>query len=240
LAPGETRTVAITVSGTLPGRHVVTAEVTATSGRFREVVTADLELTAASTLVDAFNNVGIGDDGRGNADFDGGGFYYSRQNLAAKGVVAGRRLPVPGTDLTYELAAVPAGRPDNVIAGGQRIDLSGVPANATRLSFVGAAVVGDAAGGRATLTFTDGTTQQTPLEFGDWCLGGDPAAPPRFGNIGIVQGDYRDIGAGTQPVRCWLFSTAPVDLPAGKRVANVTLPTVGNLHVFAVADNGTR
>jgi len=240
LPAGASRTVDVTISGTLAGRHTVTAEVSATSGRARDTVTADVELTAAGTLIGSFNNVGIGDDGQGNADFDGGGFYYSRQNFEAKGVAAGRRLAVPGTDLTYELATVPAGRPDNLIAGGQRIDLSGLPANATRMSFVGAAVVGDAQGGQVTINYGDGTSQPASIEFGDWCLGGDPAAPPRFGNIGVVQGDYRNVGAGRNPVRCWLFATAPVDLQAGKRVTSLTMPSVGNLHVFAVADNGTR
>ena len=55
-----------------------------------------------------------------------------------------------------------------------------------------------------------------------------------------MQGDYRNIDTGRNTVRCWIFATAPVALRPGPRLAAVTLPVVGNLHVFAVADNGGR
>jgi beta-galactosidase len=240
LLPGQTRTVDVTISGITPGRNVVTANVTAASAGVIESVAADLDLNVGGSLASFFSNAGIGDDGKGNADFDGGGWYYSRENLQAKGVVAGKRLTVPGLDLTYELPTTPAGRPDNLVADGQVVDLSGVPASATKLSFVGAASGGDAEGGQATLTYADGTTTQISFELGDWCLGGDPSAPPKFGNIGIVQGDYRNRGTAKDPVKCWLFATAPVALQTGKRLASVTMPTIDNAHVFAIADNGPR
>jgi hypothetical protein len=192
----------------------------------------------AGSLIGHFSSTGIGDDGKDNADFDTYGWYYSRQNLAAKGILAGARTPVPGTDLAFTLPEIPAGRPDNLIANGQRLDMAALAPDTTRLSFVGAAV-GDSTGGRATITYTDGTVQETPLEFGDWCLGGDVTALPRFGNIGILQADYRNRDAARDTAKPWLFSTAPVELEAGKRVASITLPVRTNLHVFAIAENGT-
>jgi predicted alpha-1,2-mannosidase len=193
----------------------------------------------AGSLIGHFSNTGIGDDGLDNADFDSGGWYYSRQNLAAKGVTAGVRTPVPGTDLAFTLPEIPAGRPDNLIAAGQKLDMAALAAGTTKLSFIGSSGGGDAVGGSATITYTDGSTQQTPLEFGDWCLGGDVTATPKFGNIGILQSDYRNRDAARDTAKPWLFATAPVELQAGKKVATVTLPSRANLHVFAIAENGT-
>ncbi len=217
----------------------LTLPVTFTSGGKQLSRSEVLVIVApAGSLIGHFSNSGIGDDGKDNADFDSGGWYYSRQNLEAKGILAGARTPVPGTDLAFTLPEIPAGRPDNLIANGQRLDMAALAADTTRLSFVGAAV-GDSTGGRATITYTDGTVQETPLEFGDWCLGGDVTAQPRLGNIGILQADYRNRDTARDTAKPWLFSTAPVDLQAGKRVASITLPVRTNLHVFAVAENGT-
>ncbi len=200
--------------------------------------TVTVVVAPAKSLVGHFSNVAIGDDGKDNADFDTGGWYYSRQNLAAKGIEAGTKTAVPGTDLAFTLDQVPAGRPDNLLANGQKLDVTGLARDTTKISFVGSASFGDASGGKATITYTDGATQETPLEFGDWCLGGNPTAPPKFGNIGIAQFDYRNWNAARDTAKCWLFATAPVELADGKQIATVTLPARSNLHVFAIAENG--
>ena len=192
----------------------------------------------AGSLVGHFNNSGIGDDGKDNADFDSGGWYYSRQNLAAKGVVAGKKTAVPGTDLSFTLDEVPAGRPDNLVANGQKLDAAGLAADTTKVSFIGSASGGDTTGGKATVTYTDGSTAETLIEYGDWCLGGDTSAQPKFGNLGILQSDYRNLDAGRDPAKPWLFATKPFELAAGKRIASITLPSRSNLHIFAIAENG--
>ncbi len=207
-----------------------------------ELTGGEVTVVVASgrSLVGHFTNVAIGDDGKDNADFDTGGWYYSRQNLAAKGITAGKKTAVPGTDLSFTLDEVPAGRPDNLIANGQKLDATGLARDTTKISFVGAASYGDSSGGKATITYADGSTQETPLEFGDWCLGGDPSAPPKFGNIGIVQSDYRNWDLSRDTAKPWLFATAPVELAAGKQIVGITLPEKGNLHVFAIAENGVQ
>jgi predicted alpha-1,2-mannosidase len=220
------------------GYHTVPVRFTS-GGREVGRAAVTVVVAARGSLVARYTRTGIGDDGKANADFDGDHAYYSRQDLAAKGVVQGRRTAVPGTDLTFELPRVPAGRPDHLAARGQTLDLSAVPADTTKLSFVGSAL-GDAAGGQATIRYTDGTAQQVPLEFGDWTLGGDAAGTPRFGNLGVARCDYRNLDIGRETAKPWLFATAPVTLRAGTRVAGVTLPVKPNLRLFAVADDGTR
>jgi predicted alpha-1,2-mannosidase len=233
-----TAQITVTASKSTPLSYL-TVPITFTGGGKRLSRSEVLVIVApAGSLIGHFSNSGIGDDGKDNADFDSGGWYYSRQNLEAKGVLAGARTPVPGTDLAFTLPEIPAGRPDNLVANGQRLDMAALAAGTTRLSFIGAAG-GDSTGGKATITYTDGSTQETPLEFGDWCLGGDTTAPPKFGNIGILQSDYRNRDTARDPAKPWLFSTAPVDLQAGKRVASITLSVRTNLHVFAIAENGT-
>ncbi|RKS68547.1 putative alpha-1,2-mannosidase [Motilibacter peucedani] len=186
-------------------------------------------------LSDSFTGTGIGDEDQGNADFDGDGWFYSRSALADRGIVQGKPLTVPGTGLTYTLPAVPAGTPDHLAARGQTIDLSTLPAGTRRLSFVGSAHHGDAQA-TATLTYADGSTQTVPLEFGDWALGGDAGAQPRFGDAGIVQLPYRaSTGGGHDDVSIWLFATPPTTLSAGTRLVSVTLPDEPRIAVFSVA-----
>lgn len=107
----------------------------------------------------------------------------------------------------------------------------------TKLSLLGSAAEGSASG-RATLTYTDGTTQQAEIGFSDWTLGGG-AEKPSFGNTIAVHTAYRDVqGGGTDPVGTEVFATAPVELRAGKQLASVTLPSTtdgGVIHIFAAA-----
>ncbi|MDQ1655457.1 MAG: hypothetical protein QOD41_540 [Cryptosporangiaceae bacterium] len=190
----------------------------------------------AGSIVGHYSNAGISGDGAGDANFDTYGWSYSREALAAKGIAPGKPITVPGTDLHFDLPTIPPGRPDNLVANGQKLDLSALPASATAISFVGSGI-GDATGGKATVTYTDGSTQSVPLEFGDWCLDGDTTAQPRFGNIGIAQADYRNFGTAKDTAKPWLFSTAPATLTPGKRIATVTLPAQDNLRIFALASN---
>lgn len=94
----------------------------------------------------------------------------------------------------------------------------------TELSLLGSAAEGEASG-RATLTYTDGTTQRAEIGFSDWTLGGG-AQQPSFGNTVAVHTTYRDVqGGGTDPVGTEVFATAPIALRAGKQLASVPLPS---------------
>ncbi|MEV5873181.1 GH92 family glycosyl hydrolase [Streptomyces sp. NPDC052101] len=207
------------------------AEVTVTSGDTSYEQPVSLTVAAPGTLLAAYDNTGISDD-NGNhdeADYDGGGWSYSRQALAAAGLTPGGRSTVDG--LTFTWPGSPDGRPDNASGTGQAIEL---PRPAGALSFIGSAVNGDQRT-RATVTYTDGTTDTVDLSFTDWTVGGG-AGTVRYGNEVVARAPYRNVaGGGRDPVASYVFATKPFTAPDGKAVASIRLPHDGDLHVFTLA-----
>jgi predicted alpha-1,2-mannosidase len=177
------------------------------------------------------NNAGISPDSNsGAANFDGGGWSYSADALAAAGATPGGTVTSDGIAFTWP--AFPAGDPDNVVAGGQTVNVSG----SGRLALLGSASNGNASG-TLTLTYTDGTTSTATIGFSDWTLGGG-GAQPAFGNRIVLSTPYRNASGGDpQQIRTMVFGTNPITLAAGKTLASVTLPdnvSGGALHVFAI------
>src|SRR6202034_2581287 len=121
--------------------------------------------TPYSSLAAAYDNVGITDDSDTTpGDYDGTGDSFSAQALAAgtpTPLTPGGQATFGGTTFTWPSAV---GTPDNVIADGQTIDLSG---SGTDLGFLGAGAFG-AASGTGTITYTDGSTQSYSLAMADW------------------------------------------------------------------------
>jgi predicted alpha-1,2-mannosidase len=232
-----TGTASVTIrvdSGTPDGRYTVPITVSSADGSFLPRLAVRIIVGQPGSFAVLRNNVGISDDAstHDEADFDGGGVSFSRQALAAAGLVGGAPATVDGLAFTWP--NLPAGEPDNIAAPRAVLTLAGVPATATRLSFVGSASNGDQKG-TATLTYTDGTTQEIDLSFSDWTLGGGGGSP-QFGNLVVAKTPYRNVGGGDrETVFTYMFATAPVTLAAGKRLAGVTLPDNTEIHVFAVA-----
>ncbi|MFJ3698134.1 GH92 family glycosyl hydrolase [Streptomyces sp. NPDC090052] len=178
----------------------------------------------------AYDNTGLSDDAdHGQADFDGAGNSYSRQALAAAGLKGGARIEASGTSFVWP--AAPQGRPDNVVADGQTLDLSRSSVDAKRLLFVGSATNGDHQDS-AEVTFTDGSTGTADLSFGDWTLPGG-GSDPVFGNTLVARAAHRNQSGGTGGAAD-VFATAPFKVPDGKQIKSVTLPKNAQLHVFAV------
>ena len=188
-----------------------------------------------ASIADAYDNAGISDNSNpGAADFDGTGDSFSAEALAAgtpTPLVAGSQATIGGTTFTWPSAV---GAPDNVIADGQTIDVSG---SGTDLGFLGAAGFG-AASGVGTITYTDGTTQSFGLVMADWYNDA-----PVAGDVIATTTSSWNFSSSTQvthPVSIYFES---VPLEAGKTVASVTLPIVGSgvgngvtaLHIFAIA-----
>ena len=178
------------------------------------------------------NNAGISSDAKPSAaNFDGVGFSYSSDALAAAGARAGSTVNVGG--FSYTWPDYPAGSPDNVIAQGQTVTVSG----GGRLAFLGAAANGNASGTVA-ITYTDGSTSTATLGFSDWTLGAG-AQQPGFGNQVAFTTPYRNsVGGDPQQISTYVFASTPITLDAGKTVRSVTLPSTvegGQLHVFALA-----
>jgi hypothetical protein len=186
-----------------------------------------------SSLSAGFDNVSITDDSDHtpadlNGGIDGGGNSLSAEALAAAGLTPGQPFTFGGLTFTWPSAA--AGTPDNVEANGQAINVAGSGAT---LGFLGISCNG-ANAGTATITYTDGTTQQFTLGFGDWA-----STTPYTGGQVAVTSAYGNNSTGTTGWKASVFYDS-VDLQSGKTVQSVTLPAAGPqpLHVFAAAIGG--
>ncbi|GAB3980122.1 hypothetical protein GCM10029978_077340 [Actinoallomurus acanthiterrae] len=176
-----------------------------------------------ASMAAAADVVGVTDNGDpGPGDFDGSGYSYSAQNLAADGVTPGGTVKV-GAATTVFPAQAP-GTPDAVSASGQVVKAGGTGA----LVVLGAAHNG---AGRGTLkaTFTDGTSADVPIAFADW-YGNAPADLSSIVSTGRWN---QPLTGGKGPHDVSLYG-AVRPLPAGKTLAYVTLPAVGNLSLFSV------
>jgi predicted alpha-1,2-mannosidase len=207
------------------------AKVTVTSGDTSYQQPVALTVAAPGTLLAAYDNTGVSDDEgeHDEADFDGGGWSYSRQALAAAGLTPGGQGTVEG--LTFSWPNPPAARPDNVSASGQSIELT---RPAAELSFIGSAVNGNQAA-KATVTYSDGSTDTIDLSFTDWTVGGG-GGTVQYGNEVVARTEYRNVaGADKDPVATYVFATKPFAAPAGRTITKVTLPQNTDLHVFTLA-----
>ncbi|PKW10677.1 alpha-1,2-mannosidase, putative [Streptomyces sp. 1222.5] len=206
-------------------------EVTVTSGDTSYRQPVSLTVAAPGTLLAAYDNTGVSDD-RGDhdeADYDGGGWSYSRQALAAAGLTPGGKGTAGGLGFTWPDS--PAGRPDNASAAGQTVEPTGA---ATSLSFIGSAVNGNQRA-EATVTYDDGTTGTVDLSFTDWTVGGG-GGTVQYGNEVVAKAAYRNVaGADKDPVATYVFATKPFTAPDGRTIRSVRLPENTDLHVFTLA-----
>uniref|UniRef100_UPI0007C5CDA7 glycoside hydrolase family 3 C-terminal domain-containing protein n=1 Tax=Streptomyces sp. NRRL S-340 TaxID=1463901 RepID=UPI0007C5CDA7 len=220
-------------SGAAPGNVPLTATATHTTGTY----TADATLRVPfPNQKAAYTNVGVTDDGDpGPGKYDGGGFSFSAQALAAEGLAPGTSFTHDG--LTYQWPDVPAGSPDAIDTRGQAVALSGT---GSELGFVGSGTSGPLQG-VGTIVYTDGTTQQYGLSFSDWWDGTNVAQ----GSDLLSGFPYINGSDGRHDQKVSLFATT-VPLAPGKTVQAVILPTSGDPnagapqgHVFAMTIGGT-
>ena len=181
-----------------------------------------------ATLAGAFNNAGISADADVTAaDFDGTGTSYSEQALTSAGFGPGAVITHGG--LTFTWPDVPAGQPDNVVAAGQTILLSG---SGTTLGFLGAAS-SDGRRGSGSVYYTDGSTSTFQLTLASY-LG-----PPDPGNDIVAVLPYVNGGPAGQSEQAAYVFYAAVPITPAKTVQAVILPnpgsgTDGGMHIFAV------
>ena len=227
-----------------PGYYQASVTVTDGTSQGSATVGVDVSYAPANSLGAAFDSVCIGDDGVAGANCDTQGWEYSRAALATAGVTQGKRTPVPGTSLSFTLPAIPANQPDNATGNGHTIALN-LPADAKTISFIGAGTEGNQ-NTSAMATFSDGSTAGIGIQMSDWTLGGNPNGTPAYGNIVVAKAAYRLHGTDRDSAQPFLFATAPYQIPDGKTLVSVTLPTqtgdpgtAGRIHVFAIADDGT-
>jgi len=168
-----------------------------------------------SSLQSYYGNVGVSTDTAYGGDFDGYGDSYSYQALRAVG---------------YDIKP---GVPDNVVAAGQAVSLSGVGSS---LTFIGAASHRSASGG-ITVSYTDGSTTQSVLGFTDWTRNGG-ASPVSYGNVVVATMPYRNTGGSQDHKTVYLYS-ATVAVDPGRTLSGVTLPEDPHIHIFSVAVTGS-
>jgi predicted alpha-1,2-mannosidase len=227
-----------------PGYYQANVAVTDGDTQGAATVGVNASYSPAGSLTSAFDTTCIGDDGVSAANCDAVGFGYSRAALAAAGVTPGQQVDVPGTALHFALPASPSGQPDNATGAGQTINVH-LPADATSISFIGAGTEGNQSTS-GVATFSDGSTASIPIQMSDWTLGGNPNGTPAFGNIVVAKSGYRLAGTSRDSAQPFLLATTPYQIPPGKTLVSVTLPTqtgapssAGRIHVFAIADDGT-
>lgn len=183
------------------------------------------------TLRESFSNVAVTDDTDTDAgNFDGNGASISAQALAQAGVTPGAVVRHRGLEFTWP--DVPAGRPDNAIASGQSLAISGRGAT---LGFLACGTYG-AVAGPATVVYVDGTRQTFTLAVPDWY------GEPRPDGDAVVVAPYQNRPGNQQTntaATIYCASTALED----KEVARVDLPKISDdvvggvpaMHIFAVA-----
>jgi beta-galactosidase len=242
LPPGASATSRWSVTAPSAGSAAGSGSVTATAsfvldGSHVSQGTA-VPVSLVTSLADAFNNTGISDNSDvSSANLDGVGNSFSAQALAAAGLTPGASFTHDGVTFTWP--DVSPGRPDNVLADGQTILISG---SGTKLAFVGASSPSDE-GGTGTVSYTDGTTSTYTVMLDNYF---DP--PDTAGNETIIEMPYiNDSNPATNGGQAqrnhpgWIFYTA-VPIISGKTVEAVTLPTGGGvqgsrivgMHVFAL------
>ncbi|MFF4160763.1 GDSL-type esterase/lipase family protein [Streptomyces sp. NPDC001678] len=176
-----------------------------------------------------FDNRGVSDDARpGAADFDGRGDSFSAQELRAAGWTPGRTIAVDGAALRWPATA--PGHPDNVLADGQAVRLTGRGEALTFLVAGGSrARSRDGAAGTGLVRYRDGSRSPYRLRAPDWRTG---PLPTKL--LGLPHRNTPD-GRRAGTVRLYAV-TVPVE--RGREVSSVTLPRAGReagLHVFSLA-----
>ncbi len=178
-----------------------------------------------NSLAQAFNNAGTSDNSNPAAgNFDGSGYSYSAQSLAAVGLTPGAIVTHDGVSFTWPNAS--AGQPNNVTTAGQTIMYSGA---GDTLGFLGAGTFGTQSG-TGTITYTDGSTQQFTLTFADWYAN----APASGDELLATTSDWnRPVGSTLGDHQVSVYYTA-VALNPTKAMQSITLPNNSKLHVFAL------
>jgi hypothetical protein len=167
-------------------------------------------------------------------------------------VSGGQQLSTDNGD-TFVLAPTTPNNVDNWTAAGQTLPVPVVNFSvnnptlfAQNIAFLGAATNSDGspASDIATVTFTDGHTQQIPITLSDWTLNNNHNTPAT-GNTIAATGTYLDnTTTGTQTTTpTYLFTTQDTALKDNdqsldkvhQQITSITLPKNGAMHIFAIS-----
>ena len=228
-------------AGTDPGEAAAVISAAYTAHGERGVTSTTVAVVIAyPSLAAAYDNAGISDDSDVYAaNLDGVGNSYSAQALAAAGLTPGASVTHAG--VTFEWPDVPPGQPDNAVADGQTVLLSGT---GSRLAFVGAGSPSDE-GGTGTVYYGDGSTSTFTVTLDNYFYPPDTAGNDVLATMPYVNDSNPASNGGVAGRRdhtVYVYYAA-VPITAGKAVRAVSLPTGGSIptggritgmHIFAL------
>lgn len=182
-------------------------------------VSSFLASLPAAQLSQTYNNTGITNAGNAdNGNFDGAGNSYPATQLASAGFTPGATVAAAGTRFTW------AAQPDtfdNLAGPGRPVLLSGPP-GAAAVALLGAASYGPYTG-KATVTYTDGSSDTPALTLSDWTLNQNSQAPSGDNQIAAKVTSLNSYGGAPDTSDAYIFATKlPVD--SSKQVARLALP----------------
>jgi predicted alpha-1,2-mannosidase len=225
------------LAGSIPqGAYAVAFDLKTSNGVALPNVVIPVTVAAPGAYWPYFNNAGVSDDSNMSAaNYDGEGFSYSAEALAGGGVTPGNGIPLGG--FTFAWPNNPSGNPDNVIAGGQTIQLAPLTGK-TSIGLIGSATNAGSSGAQGTLTVTysDGTSQRITISFSDWTLGGGSYMPVAGDTIAVTA-PYRNCGCGAKDNTATYLYAFSALLTSSQPLESITLPadsTGGQIHIFDV------
>ncbi|KVU56172.1 hypothetical protein WK69_32195 [Burkholderia ubonensis] len=192
-------------------------------------------------IADALNNTGVGANGsrpdlaaEGYA-FDGSGWRYSREALAAAGAAPGAQLAFNGLTFVW-----PDGKLglDNMVVQGQAITFP-TPLRGRSLSLLGSATNGPSTG-KLIATYVDGTQAAVDLTFDDWTLNGGSRQPGAYNTVALPTPTRVQMDGSADNVSAKVFQWTQAIDPT-RAVKSVTFPyqvSSGRQRVFAMAVGG--
>ena len=194
----------------------------------------ELDITPTANPSDYYDDTGTSpDNNQSCANYDGVGYSYSADALASAGLTPGASVTADG--LTFKWTSGQPCAPDNILAAGQTMLVSG-PAGSNTLGLLESSTDGGSQG-TITINYTDGTSSTATVSASDWA--GGPGAT----ETAVATLPYRNsIGGSSQQLTVYVYATTvPVD--PNKTVQSITFPNVSNttsggataMHIWAVS-----
>jgi predicted alpha-1,2-mannosidase len=210
------------------------ASVTVVTGSGSMSDSPALEITPTANPSDYYDDTGTSpDDNQSCANYDGVGYSYSANALTGVGFTPGATVHADG--LTFTWTSGQPCSPDNILAAGQTMLVSG-PAGANTLGLLESSSDGGNQG-TITIDYTDGSSSTATVTSSDWAQG------PGATETAAATLPYRNsISGSSQQLTVYVYATTvPVD--PNKTVKSITFPDVSNttsggasaMHIWSVS-----
>lgn len=220
-----------------PGVYDIIIAVTDNDGGVVASEKVRIEVQRVNSFDGSFTHTCITDIGAGQANCDGQGWQFGREDLVTAGYRAGETVLING--LHFALPAPEPGTPDHVTDEGQDVYLD-IPEGATQLALLGTATESKQSGS-VTVVYSDGTQQQYDVEFADWVGGAQ-----QEGALFQVPGRYNGTSESHDGKKSAMYMSAVLPL-LGENAEGETIYPVkivmpksengeyirGRMHIFA-------